>query len=373
MSMMNELAGLKNENGKRKENFFVRFVKYFIPWKGDGFSEVVRKIVFAASIVVFCISISDLSDYLNGNAKTNELIEEMQTLKPVIQSSSNAGSSGNAQSVEHPSGGDDSQSGEVPPQGGDSVEFENTNTEVGDSWKPLLEVNKDVRGWLSIDTFKDSNGEIIINYPVVQGPDNDYYLTRDIKKNYSGSGGTIFMDYASTIVPGVRTDNITIFGHNMLAGTFFARLEAYKGGVDFLKANPLITFNTVYSATDEKYIILYCGLFNIYEDQDNGNVFKYVGYRDFDEDHPFEKWKEEMSKRSWYSSDIDVKEDDQFITLSTCSGDIGDMRWVIVARKLRPDEDVDALVQTYKEKADADVYFPQRWIYAWGHRKVYRH
>ena len=102
-------------------------------------------------------------------------------------------------------------------------------------------------------------------------------------------------------------------------------------------------------------------------------MFKYVGYRDFDEDHPFEKWKEEMSKRSWYSSDIDVKEDDQFITLSTCSGDIGDMRWVIVARKLRPDEDVDALVQTYKEKADADVYFPQRWIYAWGHRKVYRH
>ena len=370
MSMMNELAGLKNENGKRKENFFVRFIKYFIPWKGDGFSEVLRKLVFAASIVVFCISVSDLSDYLNGNAKTNELIEEMQTLKPTISSGSNTGD--NAQSVVHPSG-DESQSGEVPPQGGNSVEFENTNTEVGDSWKPLLEVNKDVRGWLSIDTFKDSNGEIIINYPVVQGPDNDYYLTRDIKKNYSGSGGTIYMDYASTIVPGVRTDNITIFGHNMLAGTFFARLEEYKSGVDFLKANPLITFNTVYSAADEKYIILYCGLFNIYEKQDNGNVFKYVGYRDFDEDHPFDKWKEEMSKRSWYSSDIDVKEDDQFITLSTCSGDIGDMRWVVVARKLRPNEDVDALVQTYRDRPNEEIYFPQRCIYAWGIKRVYRH
>ena len=168
MSMMNELAGLKNENGKRKENFFIRFVKYFIPWKGDGFSEVLRKLVFAASIVVFCISISDLSDYLNGNAKTNELIEEMQTLKPTISGSSNTGD--NAQSVDHPSGGDDSQSGEVPPQGGNSVEFENANAEVGESWKPLLDVNKDVRGWLSIDTFKDSNGEMIINYRWCRAP-----------------------------------------------------------------------------------------------------------------------------------------------------------------------------------------------------------
>ena len=99
MSMMNELAGLKNENGKRKENFFIRFVKYFIPWKGDGFSEVVRKIVFAASIVVFCISISDLSDYLNGNAKTNELIEEMQTLKPVISGSSTGDSAAESENT----------------------------------------------------------------------------------------------------------------------------------------------------------------------------------------------------------------------------------------------------------------------------------
>ncbi len=364
MSMMNELASLRSENGKRKENFFVRFFKYFIPWKGDGFSEIMRKLVFAASIVVFCVSLSDLSDYLNGNAKTNELIEEIQSIKPAQITNDNA------QSVQHPDDGNNDSSVEAPPTqqpGGEQL-----NTTIGENWGPLLAINDDVIGWISIDTFKSSSGEVYIDYPVVKGEDNDYYLERDIKNNYSGSGGTIFMDYASSIVPGERTDNITIFGHNMKAGTFFARLEEYKSGVNFLKSNPLITFNTLYSTSDEKYIIVYCSLFSIYEDQDNGNVFKYVGYRDFDEEHPFETWKEELSKRSWYSSGIDVSEDDEFITLSTCTNDIANMRWVIVARKLRPNEDVDALVQTYQDRPNEDIYFPQRWIYSWGHKKVYR-
>lgn len=363
MSMNNELISLKGESGRKNENFFIRFFKYFLPWKGDGVSEVMRKIVFALSIVVFCFSLSDLSDYLNGNAKTNELIEEMQSIKPVM-----SGNKNDAQSVDH---GDGNSGGTIDaPQAGDNVEF--INTEVGTNWQPLLEINKDVVGWISIDTFRDPKGQPYIDYPVVKGDDNDYYLTRDIKKRYTSSGGTIFMDYASSIMPGMRTDNITIFGHNMKAGTFFGRLREYKSGADFLKANPLITFNTIYSTNEEKYIIVYCSMFSIYEEQDNGKVFKYVGYRDFDEDHTFEAWKEEMSKRSWYSSDIDVNENDDFITLSTCSSDISDMRWVIVARKLRADDDVDALVKSYKERANEDIYFPERWIRSWGHKKVYR-
>lgn len=361
MSMDNELRSLRSESEKKKENFFIRFLKYFIPWKGDGFSEMLRKLVFVASIVVFCFSVSDLSDYLNGNAKTNELIEEIQSIKPVMNAGKN-----DAQSVEHP----DSEVGSIDaPEANENVEY---TTEVSMNWQPLLEINEDVIGWISIDTFKDSKGQPYVDYPVVKGKDNDYYLKRDIKRNYSTSGGTIFMDYASTIMPGLRTDNITIFGHNMKAGTFFGRLDEYKSGVGFLKANPIVTFNTLYSTSEEKYIIVYCSMFSVYENQDNGKVFKYVGYRNFDDAHPFSLWKEEMSKRSWYSSDIDIREDDEFITLSTCSSDISDMRWVLVARKLRPDDDVDALIQSYKERADADIYFPERWIRSWGHRKVYR-
>lgn len=362
MSMSNELKNLKAESAREKENFFIRFFKYFLPWKGDDFSEIIRKLVFAASIVVFCFSLSDLSEYLNGNAKTNELIEEMQSMKPAINQS------GDAQSVEHAGG----VSGDGTYAPGDNGNIPDQPAVIGENWKALLDINEDVVGWISIDTFRDPDGQMYIDYPVVKGKDNDYYLSRDIKNNYSGSGGTIFMDYASSIVPGERTDNVTIFGHNMKAGTFFGRLSQYKSGVDFLKANPLITFNTLYSTSEEKYIIVYCSMFNVLEEQDNGIVFRYVGYRDFTDEHSFETWKEEVSKRSWYSSDIDINEDDDFLTLSTCSSDISNMRWVIVARKVRPDDDIDALVQTYKERDDSEVYFPQRWIRSWGNKKVHR-
>lgn len=363
MSMMNELSCLKQQGRKKpEENFFVRFLKYFLPWKGDGFSEVLRKLVFAVSVAVFCLSLGELSEYLNGNAKTEELINEMQSIKPAVQDYQT--DDGNAQSVEHSDGNYQTDA----PQASDGQ----YSAEIGESWKPLLEINEDVIGWISIDTMKGPDGEMYIDYPVVKGDDNDYYLERDIKGRYSGSGGTIFMDYASSVVPGSRTDNITIFGHNMKAGTFFGRLDEYKSGVEFLRENPVITFNTLYSKGEEKYIIVYCSIFNIYENQDNGNLFKYIGYRDFDAQHSFDTWKEEHSKRSWYSSGIDVNEDDEFITLSTCSSDIGDMRWVIVARKLRPGEDIDALAATYQERADEDIYFPQRWIRSWGNKKVYR-
>lgn len=367
MSMMNELEsfGRNDQRREKKENFFIRFFKYFLPWRHDGISEVVRKLVFIASIAVFCFSLSELTDYLNGNAKTNELINEMQAIKPTNFANQGENQSGNAQSVEH--SGDDYKTD--APQGGENVEY---SLEIGESWKPLLETNEDVVGWITIETLVGADGSPYIDYPVVKGDDNDYYLNTDIKGNPNYSGGTIFMDYASSIVPGERTDNITIFGHNMMAGTFFGRLDEYKSGVDFLKANPVITFNTIYSTSEEKYIILYCSMFNIYENQDNGNVFNYIGYRNFNSNRPFATWKEEMSKRSWYSSGIDVNEDDKFITLSTCSSDINDMRWVIVARKLRPGEDVDALVETYEDKDNADIYFPQRWINSWGHKKVYR-
>jgi hypothetical protein len=46
MSMANETMNLSE---KDDTNFFVRVVRYFIPWKGDGAGEVFRKIVFMFS------------------------------------------------------------------------------------------------------------------------------------------------------------------------------------------------------------------------------------------------------------------------------------------------------------------------------------
>ena len=64
-----------------------------------------------------------------------------------------------------------------------------------------------------------------IDYPIVQGPDNDTYLDKDAYGNPSAAGA-IFINYANSRE---MTDPKTvIFGHNMNDGSMFTGLHDYK-------------------------------------------------------------------------------------------------------------------------------------------------
>ena len=81
----------------------------------------------------------------------------------------------------------------------------------------LYDKYEDYRGWIKI---KNTN----INYPIVQGQDNSFYLHKDIDKNYLISG-SIFMNYLNN---GFNDENTVLFGHHMRNGTMFAQLKKYK-------------------------------------------------------------------------------------------------------------------------------------------------
>lgn len=65
----------------------------------------------------------------------------------------------------------------------------------------------------------------LLEYPVVQGKDNSYYLHRDLDKTYKYSG-TLFInaDNSSDFID----DNTIIYGHNMTSGSMFGSLKKYK-------------------------------------------------------------------------------------------------------------------------------------------------
>ena len=69
----------------------------------------------------------------------------------------------------------------------------------------LQKENSDIVAWLEIEGTK-------INYPVLQGKDNSYYMTHDYQKKYS-SNGSVFLDkdYSWSI----PSANLLIYGHNM--------------------------------------------------------------------------------------------------------------------------------------------------------------
>ena len=349
MAMANEVMNLAE---KDDTNFFIRFIKYFIPWKGDSKNEVIRKIIFDFSVALFVFSIMQLSDFLHEGDETKSYVQEIVSYEPDFEVDKNKTTTTTDMDIASP----------------DSVE---KDREVQDWSKNLLNRNSDVVGWIKIPGFKNSDGDEYINFPVLQGRDNEEYLTLNLDKQYYESG-SIFADAWATINKDGQSDNITIYGHHMrYLGTSFTHLAEYKKGVDFLKKYPIIEFNTIYESNCQ-YIIIGAFVASTKESQDNGNIFRYNTYRYFDDaDYKFEDWIANVKKYSWYSSDAECTADDKYITLSTCTNEVADMRWVIIAKKITADDNVDKIIESYKEKNDKDIYFPKCWRDIYGNEKQY--
>lgn len=369
MSMLNELGGV--ERGKKKENFFIRVVKYLFPYKGDDFAEVFRKIVFLGAICLFGLSINQVIDYYEVDKEEVQRGQEIANLAPDF--SDDEEDNGENFISGEPVG--DNFQGTTPNGNSDA-----NSGSISSKWNALLEENPDTMGWIRIPTYIDENGEQYINYPVMYthemyelsgGESEDFYLHHNFDRHWTESG-TLYIDdrcYVNSATD--RSDNLVIYGHHMKRlGNMFTRLAEYKSGVEFLKQNPIISFDTLYTR-NQQYIIVGCYISNIEESQDDGKLFDYWRYRNFDEEHTFEDFMAEIKKRSWYSSDIECTEDDDYITLSTCSNEAGQskLRWVITARRVRVTDDIDALVESYRE--NDSVYFPKNWIKAKGNKKVY--
>lgn len=86
-------------------------------------------------------------------------------------------------------------------------------------FKELTEINSDVVGWIYI---KNTD----VNYPIMQAKDNDYYLKKNIYKQYS-SCGSIFLDCDTDQF---NEDNTVVYGHNLKNQKMFADLKKIYDG-----------------------------------------------------------------------------------------------------------------------------------------------
>lgn len=82
----------------------------------------------------------------------------------------------------------------------------------------LKSINQDVAGWLYMEALPN------INYPIVQGSDNDFYLHHTYKKE-SIFAGSIFVDCKNT--KDFSDQNTIVYGHNMKNGSMFGTLKQY--------------------------------------------------------------------------------------------------------------------------------------------------
>ena len=108
-----------------------------------------------------------------------------------------------------------------------------TNGDRTIDFDKLRAKNSDIVGWV----YAKGTG---IDYPIVQGKDNEEYLHMDYNKKKSSSG-TIFLDHGCD--KSFISDNNIIYGHHMKNGTMFAKLLKFREE-SFLKKHHVIILYT---------------------------------------------------------------------------------------------------------------------------------
>lgn len=211
--------------------------------------------------------------------------------------------------------------------------------------KSLLAINNDVVGYINIDGTD-------VNYPVVQCEDNSYYMDTDIYGNYLDSG-SIFMDYRDIFVPdeSKQSQQIVLYGHNMLNGTKFSSLHRYRQDDSFYEKYPIIDFNTNY--VEDKYVIIaYFTTYGDYGESAYGEEFAYWDMENMDEKE-FNEFMKTVKERSFISPDIDVKYGDQLLTLQTCHLDVDNSRLLVIGRRLRDGEKPEDFIKKSAPKDES--------------------
>ncbi len=174
----------------------------------------------------------------------------------------------------------------------------------------LISQNEDVVGWLYCP-------DTVVNYPVVQGEDNDTYLHADLSGEYLRSG-TLFVNSTNDPQPMVDK-NYIVYGHSMKNGSMFGVLLKYKKQ-SFFDQHPVWYYLT---PNGDYRIELIAGAVvrthrDIYTATLNGVVMtKELGV---------------LQELSTFRSEVPYTEEDAFITLSTCSYEFSDARYVVVGK-----------------------------------------
>lgn len=200
---------------------------------------------------------------------------------------------------------------------------DNRTLRVSASIYALQAKNKDVVAYLSIDG--------ILSEPVLQR-DNQYYLTHD-SLGAKNTAGALFLDEYCNLseVP----SQFVLHGHNMKDGSMFGCLKSYKNSdVSFYHSHPYITFNTQYE--NGEYVIF--AVSEIDTDSTQYNYLPFWAYSRFQSPEEFNEYVAKIKAFSHYRTSISVKPGDRLLTLSTCITANSTQRLLVVARKIRPDE-----------------------------------
>lgn len=172
----------------------------------------------------------------------------------------------------------------------------------------LLAVNDDVVGWVYIEGTE-------INYPIVQGEDNRQYISTLIDGKYN-SAGSIFMDYRNT--PDFSDPHTILYGHNLKNGAMFNGITLYRNQ-SYYDAHPFGLIITPQKRYQFEIVSAYVA-----------SLADPAWQLEFVEDADALQWLEDSMEHAPFVSRYTPGLGDRILTLSTCTYEFDDARFVLV-------------------------------------------
>lgn len=257
-----------------------------------------RKLIMAACVLLCVVCFGYLGAYYQVSAKSAREFEELAALKQ-------AGASG-----------------QTTAKNDVKIHYTDDDVEIPDvlpEYQNILNKNQRLIGWIKID-------DTIIDYPVMQTVNNEYYLDHNFNQE-EDSNGCIFMDYQCDVIKGC--DNIILYGHHMKSGQMFGTLNKYSSQ-SYYEEHPTIKFDTIYEKGE--YQIMYVFRSKVYSEEDVN--FKYYQFINAGSEKEFNSYINEMAALSLYDTGVTATYGDRLLTLSTCDYQEKEGRFVVVARRV---------------------------------------
>ena len=253
-------------------------------------------LLFFLLLGIFCFSGWKVGSYLLGGAEQKKNFSELSQLVEQNRMPQSETPSHSADETET-----------APP--------EETEPPILPEYAAILDLNPDLVGWIRIPGT-------VIDYPVMQTPDDpEYYLHHDFYHTVS-EWGCIFADAACDVV--TPSDNVTLYGHHMQDGSMFAGLDGY-GKQEFWEDHQIVEFDSL--TQYRRYRV-----FAVFKTSGYlGEGFPYHTFVEADSPEDFQDFVSQCKTMSFYDTGITPEYGDKLICLSTCEYTQANGRLVVVA------------------------------------------
>ena len=264
-----------------------------------------KKVLYVATIIllliVFVISAWKVGSYFLDSKEQENRYDDLAAIK---EAAKNEATTTPAETQEQPGSTEETEPAEKP---------------ILADYAGLYEMNNDLVGWLKIEGTK-------LNYPVMQtSEDNkDFYLDHNFDKEHSVRGCIFAREERDVNAP---SDNITLYGHNMMDGSMFAALNAYTDKAAW-DNNSLIFFDTLTEYHTYKIFAVFKTSASL------GKGFSYHQFVDAADEEAFNEFVATCKDLAFYDTGVTPVYGDKIICLSTCEYTLNNGRLVVAAVRI---------------------------------------